>query len=197
MIRAFIISVVLISAILVLFCLNITQAETIELIEEGRIVAGATAIWKENDPKEIKDRLFKLTMLINFSLNGLSNYYFTKDERESLKNRIRIMISDTVSRDAYALWLVKTDKGKELRITGNSIDHTERAVTLFLEKYLKLDYNTMKDLELLINKKTKLKEALAPIDIDKISFKKVKNLIFEQKDIEIRIPLQINNQIIK
>jgi len=165
------------------------QAETMDLIKDGKIMARATALWNDGDQQEIKDRLFKLTILINGALSGLSGDYITDEQFGSLKNKIRISVVGKISREAYALHLVRTEDGKELRIYGTSIDHTERAVVLFLEKYLKLDYDSIKDLELTVNKALKHPENQASIDFEKIPFKKVKNLVFEQDDMEIRDPL--------
>lgn len=164
------------------------QTETLELIKEGKAVAIATALWQDDFPQETKDRLFKLTILINLSLSGLSGDYSLEGKFEDFKNRIRITVVDTLSRDAYALWIIKTDIGKELRIAGNNVDNTERAVYLFLKRYLKLKDKTIKDLEVLVNEMTEQQESLTPAEIKKISFKRVNNLTFEQDGMEIRSP---------
>ena len=165
------------------------EAETMDFIKDGKIMARATALWKDDDPQEIKDRLFKLTVLVNAALSGLSGDYINAEQFGSLKNKIKISVVGKIGREVYALYLVKNEDGKELRIFGTSIDHTERAIALFLEKYLKLDYDTMKDLELEVNKIMKQHDNEASVDIEKIPFKKVKNLVFEQNDMEIRDPL--------
>ncbi len=164
------------------------QAETMDLIKDGKIVARATAIWNDDDSQEIKDRLFKLTTLVNAALTGLSGDPLTYEQFGRLKNKIRISVIRKISRQSYALWLARTEDGKELRIFGTNIDHTERAIVLFLEKYLKLDYATMRDLELAVNRALKHDDN-ANIDLERVPFKKVKNLVFEQNDMEIRDPL--------
>lgn len=161
-------------------------AETMKLIENGKVVAGATAIWNEYDSEEIKNRLFKSTVLINQSLIQMSGDSFSNERFENFKNKIRIKIVDTIGYDVYTLWLVDTGKGKELRISGNNIENVERAVHYFLTKYLHIEEDTLKDLKELVDKLILNKERLDFERMEQVVFKRSDNLVFEQQEIEMR-----------
>lgn len=160
-----------------------TSAESIDLIKKGKIVAVATALNDEGDSEEFKKRLFRLTLIINEALSALSgDIVLTNDQFGSLPNRIRLRVVPKFDRDAYIIAVEKVDDYMEIRIGGNTIEHTERAVHVFLLKYLNEDQIT--ELETFVDRVTSKDESEK--NFPRPVFKKKKNLVFSQQEAEIR-----------
>lgn len=172
-------------------CVNATiYAETMTVIEHGKIVAGATAVWNENDSLDIKEKLYRLTMLINQSLRQLTGHNVSYKEFNGFKNKIRIKIAENLRKNLFSLWLISTEDGKELRITGNNIDNTEKAVDYFATKYLHISADKINAIKDFLKKRLWLlnnlrEEKIKELPFENLDWPEIDTLTFEQKDMEI------------
>lgn len=173
----------------VVFGVEIAYAEKMQLINNGRAVAGTTAIWYDDTPEEIQKRLFSLTILINQSLAQITGRNFTQEDFNNFENRIRIKIADEIGENKFALWLVDTEGGKELRISGNNIDTTEEAVDYFIKKYLRIPQENINAIkEFLKEQELDRVKIVTGLPFNDLQWNKVDNLIFEQEDLEVVRP---------
>lgn len=176
-----------------LMAVNAAFADSIDLIKNGEIVVRATCLYKNSDAASIKDRLFKLTLMVNQALKGISGHALTSEGMEGLKNKIKISVLNNIDQDAYALSVERAGDAKELRIAGNNIEHTERAVFYFLSQYLHLSDGEIGDLESFTDKVLQQTRAGAGAKLSEPVFKKTADLAFSQDEAEIRSVPKNNN----
>lgn len=176
----------LFTLLLITLMVRLAYSDSMDLIKDGQIAAVATAFMTENEEKLVKDRLFKLTVMINDAFIQLSGDDDIREEKLSaLKNRIRVQVVPDFNRDVYMLSLESSDQGKELTIAGNTIDHTERAVYYFLSRYM--SHSEITDLEGKVDRAIEKSLDLPQEElIIEPAFHKVKDMVFEQDKPEIR-----------
>ena len=154
-------------------------AESMDLIKDGKVVAGAIATFEESYSEDINKRLFRLTVIINQALIGVSGDDLTEERFNAFTRRVHLIIDTKLKGSNYVFRFEKIPDGQELRIVGKTVDATEKAAMRFLNEVLKLSPEEIQLLSVYVDQVMKMQDQQAQITATAPVFQKVENLKYE------------------
>jgi hypothetical protein len=154
-------------------------AESMDLIKDGKVVAGAIATFEESYSEDVNKRLFRATVIINQALIGVSGDELTEERFNAFTRRIHFLIDEKLKSSDYVFRFEKISAGQELRVIGKTVDAAEKAATRFLNEVLKLSPEEVQTLTTYVDQVMRMQDQQAQITVTAPVFQKVENLKYE------------------
>lgn len=154
-------------------------AESMDLIKDGKVVAGAIATFEESYSEDVNERLFLATVIINQALIGVSGDELTEERFNAFTRRIHLIIDKKLKGSNYVFRFEKIPDGQELRIVGKTVDNSEKAVMRFLNEYLHLSSEEVQALTVYVAKVMSMQDQQEQITATAPVFQKIENLKYE------------------
>ncbi|MCB9757543.1 MAG: hypothetical protein H6753_03855 [Candidatus Omnitrophica bacterium] len=154
-------------------------AESMDLIKDEKVVAGAIATFEESYSEDVNKRLFRATVIINQALIGLSCDELTEERFNAFTSRIHLLIDEKLTGSDFVFRFEEVSAGQELHIVGKTVDAAEKAAMHFLKESLKLTPEEVQALTTYVDQVMKMQDQQAQITAMAPVFQKVENLKYE------------------